>query len=229
MALSENQVKDIIEWDIHNWSQALGFWSTNSRALEGGKDCLELGGRKGGPSLWLALSGNRVLCTDLTSPEEQASVLHQNYDVADKVSYQAINALDIPFKEKYDIIIFKSIMGGVSRDGQHENKRAMIQGILHALKPGGQLLFAENLSASPLHRFLRNRFIKWGSSWNYLSHDEIDPLFIGFSQVKFETLGFFGAFGRSEGQRKFLGTLDSILKPVIPKSFRYIAVGVATK
>lgn len=226
--MTQNEIEDIIEWDIVNWKNALLFWE---RHLPTHKSlhCLELGGRRGGPSLWLALKGHQVICSDLENPEEHAKLLHDKYKVSERISYEAINALEIPYENEFDIIIFKSIIGGISRSGRDELKKKIIDQAYRALKPGGQLFFAENLESSALHRFARKRFVKWGSEWNYLKFKEIQPILKDFSSVEYDTVGFFGAFGRSEKQRSVFGKIDKVFKLILPKAKRYIVFGVAKK
>ncbi len=120
-------------------------------------------------------------------------------------------------------------MGGVSSDNKDALKKAVIDEIYKSLKPNGKLLFAENLEASKLHKFLRKKFIKWGSRWNYLKYDEIESIFSSFDIVDYKTVGFLGAFGRTEKQRQFLGKIDSIFDKFIPEHNRYIVYGVAEK
>lgn len=227
--MNKELLKDVIEWDMVNWSQGLNFWESNFPIQNKGYNCLELGGRRGGLSLWLAVNNNQVICSDYNSPVEEAQPIHIKYECTDRVSYASIDATDIKYTNEFDIVTFKSILGGISSD-KHENvTQHIIDEIYNSLKPGGALLFAENLSSSFLHRFMRKYFVKWGSRWKYLKFNDIKPLFTKFSSMEFTTVGFFGAFGRSEGQRKFLGKIDTFLKPIIPKRWKYIVVGIARK
>jgi SAM-dependent methyltransferase len=221
-------LQQIIQWDVQNWKKAIDFWELHFEPDKKNLKCLELGGREGGLSLWLSLKGHQVICSDLENPASKATHIHDKFKDLN-ITYQAVNALDIPYENTFDYIAFKSIMGGVSRNGNEGNKLKMIQQIHKALKPGGKLLFAENLEASPLHRFFRKKFVKWGSDWNYLKYDEVDELFAQFSSVEYTTIGFFGTFGRREWQRSLLGRLDAILNPLIKPRYKYILVGVATK
>lgn len=229
MALTKNFIIDIIEWDVENWQHALFFWekqlSDNNRQLK----CLELGGRRGGPSLWLASKGYEVICSDLENPEENATKLHSKYTLTGLIRYEAISATDIPYENEFDIIVIKSIIGGISRSGQDELQQKIINECFKALKPGGKLLFAENLESSALHRFARKKFIKWGGEWNYLKFKNVAALFSIWKKIHFETVGFLAAFGRSEKQRNFLGKVDKLLKPITPKKLRYVVYGVAEK
>jgi len=227
--MDSSLIEDIVEWDIKNWSKALKYWSKNSNVAAGNLHCLELGGRRGGPSLWLASQGNIVICSDLESPEEHAKPLHQKHKCDENVTYKSINATNIPYENYFDIVIFKSIIGGISGFEKDELKKKTIDEIYKSLKPGGKLLFAENLESSALHKTLRKKFVRWGDRWNYLRYAEIKYVFSSFEKNNFETAGFFGAFGRSEKQRKFLSFFDDFFKIFIPKSKRYIVYGIAEK
>lgn len=227
--MNNNLIKDVIEWDIVNWSRALKFWEENfDFKYASDLKCLELGGRSGGISLWLASKGCNVICSDLENPRDFAGKLHSKYRGL-QIDYAAINALDIPYENEFDIIAFKSVLGGASRDGKNERKQLAIDQIYKALKPGGKLIFAENLSASSLHKYLRKRFVKWGNEWNYLDISEVNSLFSAFKNTKFKTVGFFGAFGRNENQRNILGRVDTVFDNLFGKSRHYILIGVAEK
>ena len=225
----EQILKDIIQWDIKSWSKALDFWEAKvdwSKVQTG----LELGGREGGPSLWMALKGIQVVCSDLENVEPTARPLHEKYNVSNLVRYQDIDATNIPYENHFDIIVFKSIIGGVGRDGHPERQRKAFSEIYKALKPGGKLLFAENLVASKLHQQLRKKFVTWGDSWSYLTISELSSYLEKFSDVQIQSTGFLGALGRSEIQRIFLASIDEILlNKILPDNWKYIAYGIAEK
>lgn len=145
---------DIIGWDVVNWSKALSFWERQTDLHKRPLKCLELRSHKGGLSLWQAQKGHSVICSDLESPEKSAKIIHDKYPNLE-ISYASINALEIPYENEFDIIIFKSILGGVPRDNNDENKKIALQQIYKALKPEGKLLFAENLQATKTHQFMR--------------------------------------------------------------------------
>lgn len=223
-------VKDCVEWDIVNWSKSLRFWDENVDLENKNYKCLELGGRRGGLSLWLALKGNDVICSDLENPQVEAEVLHNKYNCGNRISYEAIDATDIPYNSHFDIIVFKSILGGISRDGKVQLAQAVIDQIFKALRPGGKLLFAENLKASMLHSFLRQRLVRWGDSWNYMDIEHLPGLFCAFQTLKYDTAGFLGAIGRSETQRYIFGRLDSMLFDwSLNHRLKYIVFGFASK
>jgi SAM-dependent methyltransferase len=219
----------IVEWDVANWSAALDYWPRHSSLALPACAVLEIGSRNGGLSLWLALSGARVVCSDLDGPTAAAFRKHEQYGVSASIEYARIDALDLP-TSAFDLVVFKSVLGGIGSGGQRERQRRAVQQMHDALKPGGELWFAENLTASPLHRALRTRCTAWGSRWRYVSVAELEQFLTPFASVRWRTMGVAGAFGRSERQRAVLGALDRwLLNALVPASWRYIAIGVARK
>lgn len=221
--------KDIIQWDIKSWSKALSYWDSNiewDKILNG----LELGGREGGLSLWLALKGKTTVCSDLKDVKSTAEKLHLQYNIAPLIKYQDIDATNIPYENYFDIIVFKSIIGGIGRDDNYEIQQKVFKEIYKALKPGGKLLFAENLIASPLHKLFRKRFVNWGNSWRYVSVKEMEQFLKDFSSYKIKTTGVLGTFGRNERQRNLLSTIDElVLNKICPDNWKYISYGIAEK
>lgn len=222
-------LKEIIQWDVKSWSKALSFWENNVDwdRVENG---LELGGREGGLSLWLALKGKNTLCSDLVNVKETAEKLHIRHQVTGFVNYEDIDASNIPYENHFDVIVFKSIIGGIGRGNNFEIQKKVFREIHKALKPGGKLLFAENLISSPLHQRLRKRYVNWASEWRYVTIDELKECLGEFSSYELKTTGFLGTLGRSEGQRNFLAATDQLFwNHVSPSSWKYIAYGVAQK
>jgi SAM-dependent methyltransferase len=219
-------IKTIIAWDVENWSRALKFWEKHCPVANKEYNCLELGSSKGGLSLWLAMNGNNVHCTDLNGPEQAAYDIHKAYNCSSRITYGNVDATNIPYENCFDIIIFKSIIGGISF-ADHRNKQLVINQIYKALKPNGRLLFAENLESTILHKFFRKRYGTRG--WNYLNINEVEEIFSPFKSVTYTTTGFLGCFGRTEWQRGFLGKIDKALEYIIPFRSRYIIIGQAVK
>lgn len=222
-------IADALQWDVTNWSAALDFWSKHAPLTGSALDCLEIGANSGGISMWLARQGHRVVCSDLGGAEKRARPLIERHGVLDRVTFEDLDATAIPYAERFDIVVFKSVLGGIGYDGA-EKQRAAIESMYRALKSGGLLLFAENLTGSALHRFLRSRYIRWGTRWRYVTVDEMRDFLNVFRNVQFGTTGFFGALGRSEKQRRMLATIDHLgVNAIVPPSWRYVIYGVARK
>ncbi len=218
---------DAIVWDVANWSRALRYWEREAAFSERPLHCLEVGAKGGGLSVWLALRGHAVVCSDFQKLPLEAEALARRHHVKHRIRFEDIDATRIPYESTFDIIAFKSVLGGIGRDDAVERQRAAIASMYRALRPGGRLLFAENLTASPLHALLRRRYIRWGTRWRYVTIDEMHAFLAPFSHVRLATTGFFGAFGRSERQRRALSLLDRLV--IVPPAWRYIVYGVATK
>jgi hypothetical protein len=69
--------KDFLQWDVKSWSPALQLWEDQMK--DEACCCLELGAREGGLSLWLALKGNYVVCTDFENSRSKAEALHRKF------------------------------------------------------------------------------------------------------------------------------------------------------
>ena len=69
----ENLRKDIIEWDVRNWGKVIDFIEDSQLEFKE-KSVLELGARNGGLSLYYALKGAKVLCSDLNGPTKKAQI-----------------------------------------------------------------------------------------------------------------------------------------------------------
>ncbi len=222
-------LRDIFEWDVTNWSKSLAVWEKYLSFP--GQHCLELGARSGGLSLLLSLNGHNVICSDIENPIHTASKIHSKYinTLHGDIKYQAIDATNIPYDEEFDIVIFKSILGGIGSYGKNDLQLLALENIHKSLKPGGVLLFAENLSGSKIHAIFRKKFIKWGKRWNYLNYQDIDYMFDNYSELEYSAFGVLGTFGRNEGQRNILGIMDHYLDYAFPPNSKYIVFGAARK
>jgi SAM-dependent methyltransferase len=227
---AERDLANVLSWDVSNWSHALAYWEAGAGLHGAALECLDVGANQGGLSLWLAGLGHSVLCTDLSGIEKKARPLIERYALAGHVSYEDIDATAIPYRERFDIVVFKSLLPAVGINGRLDRRAKAIESMFDALKPGGRLLFAENLAGSPLHRYARKRFVPWGERCPYLELDDVARLLARFQRVEYETTGFLGAFGRSEAQRRALAMFDqSVFAAMIPPAWRYVVYGIARK
>jgi SAM-dependent methyltransferase len=222
-------IDEIIVWDIANWSRFLPFCEPFLDPNPIGKQALEVGGRGGGLSLYLALKGYGVVCSNLEVPEVEARALHARHGVADKITYRAVDILAPPYPEaSFDLIVFKSVLHAL---GQERFQAQAIQELYRLLRPGGLLLFAENLRASPMHRVLRRLF---RPAWllrrrRYPTAAENRLWCRNFREFQGETWGFLGTMVRQERLRRHLARLEVGIMPCVPREWRYIMFACARK
>jgi len=221
---------DIIQWDVGTWKYGLSFWAEKA-GIEAGCSALDIGGRDGGLSLFLALNGCRVVCSDLDGPTARARELHRAYGVYDLVSYAEVDATMIPYPdERFDLVVLKSVLGALGDAGEVlAPQRRAIGEIRRVLKPGGRFLLAENMRGSSMHRLLRARYVPWGRRWHYFSTEEVEDLLSPFAAAELSFRGFAATLGRQEWQRRLLHGLDRLIVPLTPVSSRYVVFGVAVK
>lgn len=223
----DNSLKsDIIQWDIDTWGKSLDLWTAHLAKVNG-KDAAAFGEREGGLSLWLALNDFDVHCTDYHPFKDTPLEIHTKHHVQDQISYekQDITNIDLP-DNSLDVVMFKSVIGTLSDKALQQKA---LDELYRVLKPGGYLLFAENMEATSLHRFARKKFLSWGERWRYFKWSERNEMLGKFSQSQFKTAGFLATFGRSEKQRKFLAGIDKLITPILPNSWRYVLIGACKK
>ncbi|MDH5693882.1 MAG: class I SAM-dependent methyltransferase [Gammaproteobacteria bacterium] len=226
---SQPKIEEFVEWDTQNWKKALEFWSSSVGGTLEDKKVLEIGCNNGGISLWAANQGATVICSDIVEPTQKAKDLHAKYGLSSRISYEVIDATNIPYENYFDLVIFKSVLGGIGRVGEEQKKVLVVENIHKCLKSSGMVLFAENLKGSLMHQVFRKLFVGWGSSWGYPLVREISNLFSGFSSCQISTYGFLACFGKSEAMRRFLSFADKFVSPIVPANSRYIVFGVAVK
>ena len=181
-------------------------------------------------SLWLAQKGISTVCSDYSHTKEKAIPLHSKYNLSSEIDYQDIDATNIPYENHFDLIIFKSIIGGIGKGDNIKIQKRVFEEINTALKPGGILLFAENLTSTRIHKILREIHNKWGDYWRYISLSELEYLLESFNSYEVRTTGVLGTLGRSERQRNFLTRIDEIsLNHIAPSKWHYIGYGIAKK
>jgi 2-polyprenyl-3-methyl-5-hydroxy-6-metoxy-1,4-benzoquinol methylase len=230
-ATPRDLLEDIFGWDVITWSASLEHWQryvtvdlTRSTALEVGA------GESGGLSLWLALQGCDVVCSTLGEISPRVRALHCRYGVAHRVRYANLDVLSLREREAFDVIAFKSILGGIGANGHAERQREAIERVHTSLKPGGNLLFAENVAATRAHAAARARFGAGKDGWRYPTTHELSALLRPFALAHCQTAGFLGTWGTSDLQRRASGAVDAFLcRWLVPASWQYVMMGVAIK
>lgn len=225
--MNSKDLKIYFEWDTISWSRAMKIWD---KYLSSKEDCyaLEIGSRRGGISLMLAKEYDmNVVCSDLSSPEETVRLLHAKHKTKHQIQYSSIDCTQINFPDNtFDVVVFKSVIGALST---FEKQQIAINEMLRVLKPGGVLLFAENLEASIFHMYLRKRFNRWSEYWRYPNLLEMYLFLNKYKKVQLNTTGFFATLLRPPLLRTLLSYFDLITDKFLPKKLRYIVFGTAVK
>lgn len=232
MNISREDLINYFEWDAFNWSRALNLWEpkilelkSRGRQLNG----LEIGGRYGGLSLMMANEyGIKMTFSDLKVSSEQIKLIKKR-DKFDLIGFDNQDVTRLTYRKyKYDLIVFKSVLGSL---GNIQNQKIALSEIHRCLKPGGVVFFAENLKSTWVHSLLRYVFNSWSRShWFYPSKGEIENnLNLVFSNIKVQHHGFLGLFSRKKRINYFLSRVDLTLSPLIPSSWKYIIYGWGEK
>lgn len=224
-------LKDIIEWDVRNWSRCLDFWGPIVHTIApASARVLTIGERNGGISLWFALQGYQVICSDRGGPTQQARGLHQKHRVADLITYADVNVFSIPYENcSFDIVACKSVIGGlklVYKDATTrtlDNQSRAVAEIHRVIKPGGAFLGAENLRGTMLHRLFRSKVKHGRVGWRHLSAKEITQLFDAFELVEQRPYGFLGSRFTTFGLDRLTAAIDSCVCPFLPAQWQYIS------
>ncbi len=227
--------QDIIEWDVLNWSHLIKLWQPVLDTLPRDSKVLAIGERNGGISLWLALQGFHVLCTDRQGPTQQAKDLHKRYGVDDKITYHDFDLVNTQdFDTTYDIIIMKSVLGGLKEQYANAASRTdatrqkAVDNIYKLVSPKGIFLSADNLQGNIFLRLIK-RLQNKQSGWHYFSIQELNDLCKQFSSVKVHSFGVIPSKFSVPILNKAAYIINSFLKQLLPHNSAYIAFTIARK
>jgi SAM-dependent methyltransferase len=228
-------INDIIEWDVLNWSELIAFWQPVLDKLDKESKVLAIGERNGGLSIWLALQGFQVVCTDREGPEEQAEILHRKHGVSGRIRYDRLDIVNCDWeKEQFDLIIAKSVIGGLKADHKDsktrnfEVQRRAVDNIHGLLKKGGYFLSAENMQGSYLLRQIRKMKSK-DKGWRYFSWNELPALYGSFQKVDTKGFGIFPTLFSDSLTNKVVFFVNKHVLQWLPNATKYIAFTTAQK
>lgn len=196
--------KDYFEWDKDNWSNSIKYFEKNSSKKLTHCKVLEIGSRSGLLGAAFLLCGSDVIISDIIRSLDNDIEYKINNN--SKLNFEIIDATNIRYTNEFDIIILKSVLGGLSTK---QNQLKCIQQVHKALKNNGEFWVMENLKSSLIHKILRYFFVPWSNTWRYICPNEIEEMFSIFETTNYSSNGFLSVFGRNEKQRNFLSKLDN--------------------
>jgi ubiquinone/menaquinone biosynthesis C-methylase UbiE len=223
------------EWDVATWSRSLPVWKAKldeaENTTQGPLTCLEIGARGGGLTRLLAKSERRrVVCTDINEGAFLAREGNSTIGPLERgrIEYCSANVLELPFRDcSFDIAVFKSVLGAL---GTFEAQQRAVAELRRVLRPGGSLLFAENLEASALHRAARQRFVPWARYWRYVTLDDMASFLSEFSQTNLNSTGLSAAFvTKARPLERAASSLDRVIESLAPARWRYVCFGWAVR
>jgi hypothetical protein len=222
--MENNFKKDIIGWDVSNWSESLNFFDDNINYANV-KKVVELGSynNSGGYSLFFAEKKIDVTCSGIILPDSKQKSIHRKYSFSSYINYKKIDATDIQVRNEYDIVCMKSLLGRIASGGKMGKVKIVFDEIYKSLKPKGYFVFSENLYSTFIHNYLRKKYKNDG--WHYYKKVRLVELLKDskFQIINYKTNGFIGCFGRNEFQRNILSKFDKyIFNHCIPSNAHYI-------
>jgi hypothetical protein len=237
MPIAKTTLDEILGWDTRNWSRALEACEPMLHR-EQGLSALEIGAPPdhGGLSLWMALNGYQVTCSGYgiygpwINNIDKLKTIHNQHHVGAQINYEEINACNIPHNETFDLVILKSVLGGIVRQKDFSIAHQVTDQIYKYLRPGGIVIALENLISTPIHNFLRRRYTAGSQGWRYFTENELLTFYSKFSVKMFEKVGLLGCFGRNLTQQNILGLVDQyLLERITGNHWGYIGAMVAQK
>lgn len=227
----------IIEWDVLNWSRSLDFWENYIQDyIPSETKVLALGERNGGLSLWLASKGFNVVCSDYGGIQAEVQNAHMEYKGHQNIEYCDVDIFKIPFEnEKFDIVIAKSVIGGLKLVHNDKNTRSLenqklaLTEIFRILKKGGVFLGAENLVGHYLINKIRNLYKSGNIGWRHLKPTELMLLLENFSERQYEYFGLVPGLFKCSFINLVIYKLNVLLNQLLTENNKYICFFCARK
>ena len=175
-------IEDCCGWNRKTWADAVEFAVATLPVDLSGYSVLEIGAsdRSTLAPLFVA-KGADVVCSYYRKPKdliENGSLrrICSKYGLASP-PVQEMDITDL--QGNYDVVVMKSVLGGVCRSGDYKQIRSMIQKISKSLSIRGLLLTIDNGYIEMFER-LRTALGTGGNTWTYIQRDNFAESLAGF-------------------------------------------------
>jgi len=224
--MPNNLNKNFISWDSSNWERCLHYIDIYKNRSFEKKNVLEIGGANGSLSFWAANQNANVVCSDILPIDRYAFNKFGKLKNG-SIRYEIIDALKIPYKDYFDFVIFKSVLGGIGRNNNLEAIFSVMTQIRKSLKHDGQCLFIENMKGTPIHHLIRNKYGAGKNGWYYPTINDFINLSKEFSSIQYKTFGLLGSTGKHH--LPIRTRIDRKIDQLVPNHWNYIFAGIFSK
>ncbi len=188
-----NDIRPLIEdccgWNRRTWADAVAFAVSALPKDLSGKKVLEIGaGKYSCLAPAFAALGAEVSCS-YYGQSRQAIANGRLREVSKKYGITGIDLLELDihdFTGVYDVIVLKSVLGGICRGGDGEKMRAVIRGLMEHLSDDGVILTFDNGHVGPFAK-LNTVFGAGKNRWTYFRQEDLRDALADYDH---ETRGF---------------------------------------
>ncbi|WP_431855818.1 hypothetical protein [Azospirillum sp.] len=188
-----NDIRPLIEdccgWNRRTWADAVSFALSALPSDLSGKRVLEIGaGKYSCLAPVFAALGAEVTCS-YYGQARHAIETGRLREVSRKYGITGITLREVDihdFVGTYDIIVLKSVLGGICRGGDVAKMRSIVRGLVGHLSEDGVVLTFDNGHVGPFAKL--NSLLGAGRNrWTYFRRAELDDVLAGYEH---ETRGF---------------------------------------
>jgi hypothetical protein len=218
-------------WNRKTWADAVEFAVAMLPGDLRGKMVLEIGASdRSTVAPIFAAQGAQAFCSYYKKPPGFIENAHLSY-IRSKYRLDPIPTFETSITEiegRFDVIIMKSVLGGICRNDNYQEIRTIIHKLLKDnLVEGGVILTIDNGSIGPFHR-LRRYLGTGGNSWSYLERDKLAASLSDF-QITMKGFGYLNVasaslqFGRDcEFLNTFVYYIDRAMIPIFNPTERAV-------
>ncbi len=224
-----NDIRPLIEdccgWNRRTWADAVSFAVSGLPKDLHGKTVLEIGaGKYSSIAPVFAAMGAKVSCSYYKQPRHEIENGILRF-ISKKYGIKGIDLLELDihdFTGTYDIIVLKSVFGGICRGDDHEKMRMVVKGLVGHLSENGMIITIDNGYVGPFIKFSKI-FGAGKNSWSYFMQEDIKRCLDGYD-IKIRGFGFLN-FGSARfvfrHDLKFLETINNAIHTIDEKLLRF--------